>query len=114
MIAETDGESFYRGELAERIVSRAQKTGGAMTEEDLAEHRSEWVKPLSQDWHGVTLHELPPNGQGLTVLIALGILKHLAIEQYPVDSAGQPPSPDRGDEDGLCHCAGRRSPTRPG
>ena len=44
------------------------------------------MKPLSQTWNGVTLHELPPNGQGLTVLIALGILKRIAIEQYQVDS----------------------------
>ncbi|MCL5809047.1 MAG: gamma-glutamyltransferase family protein [Deltaproteobacteria bacterium] len=86
-IAETGGESFYRGELADTIASRAAETGGAMTREDLAEHRSEWVKTLSRDWQGVTLHELPPNGQGLTVLIALGILEHLAIAQHPVDSA---------------------------
>jgi len=86
-IAETGGESFYRGPLAEKIASRAAETGGAMTLEDLAEHRSEWVKTLSRDWHGVTLHELPPNGQGLTVLIALGVLEHLAVAQYPVDSA---------------------------
>jgi gamma-glutamyltranspeptidase/glutathione hydrolase len=45
------------------------------------------VTPLSHTWNGVTLHELPPNGQGLTVLIALGILKRLEIEQYPVDSS---------------------------
>ena len=74
-------------EIAEKIVSKAAETGGAMTREDLAGHHSEWVKTLSQDWQGVTLHELPPNGQGLTVLIALGILEHLAIDQYPVDSA---------------------------
>jgi len=58
-----------------------------MTATDLARHRSEWAKPLSQDWRGVTLHELPPNGQGLTVLVALGILNHLPIDRYPVDSA---------------------------
>ena len=86
-IAETFGESFYRGQLAEKITSYAAKTGGAITLNDLAEHRSEWVKPLSQEWQGVTLHELPPNCQGLHVLIALGILEHLAIAQYPVDSA---------------------------
>jgi gamma-glutamyltranspeptidase / glutathione hydrolase len=86
-IAETDGESFYRGALAEKITACAARAGGAMTREDLAEHRSEWVKTLSQDWQGVSLHELPPNGQGLTVLIALGILEHLAIAQYPIDSA---------------------------
>jgi gamma-glutamyltranspeptidase/glutathione hydrolase len=86
IIAETSGESFYRGELAAKIVSHAKEAGGAMAGVDLAEHRSEWVKPLSQNWLGATLHELPPNGQGLTVLIALGILNHLAIESYPVDS----------------------------
>jgi gamma-glutamyltranspeptidase/glutathione hydrolase len=86
-IAETGGESFYRGQIAEKIVARSAEAGGAITFEDLAEHRSEWVKTLSQDWQGVTLHELPPNGQGLTVLITLGILEHLAIAQYPVDTA---------------------------
>ena len=63
MIAETHGESLYRGELASNIVSCSRKTGGCLTEEDLASHRTEWVKPLSQTWNGVTLHELPPNGQ---------------------------------------------------
>jgi gamma-glutamyltranspeptidase/glutathione hydrolase len=85
-IAETHGEFFYRGELASRIVSCSRKAGGCLTEEDLASQRTEWVKPLSQSWNGVTLHELPPNGQGIAVLIALGILKHLAVEHHPVDS----------------------------
>lgn len=85
-IAETRGESFYRGELASRIVCCSRTAGGCLTEEDLASHRTEWVKPLSQTWNGVTLHELPPNGQGIAVLIALGILKHLPIDRYPVDS----------------------------
>jgi gamma-glutamyltranspeptidase/glutathione hydrolase len=86
ILAETGGESLYRGELAARIVSHARETGGTMTADDLAGHRSDWVKPLSQDWHGVTLSELPPNGQGLTVLVALGILNHLPIDDYPLDS----------------------------
>jgi len=85
-LAETHGESFYRGKLAEKIVSHARETGGMITDKDLAGHRSDWIKPLSQDWHGVTLHELPPNGQGLTVLVALGILNHIPIENYPPDS----------------------------
>jgi gamma-glutamyltranspeptidase/glutathione hydrolase len=86
LLAETHGESLYRGELAKRIVSFSQKTGGCFSEKDLAGHRTEWVTPLSQAWNGITLYELPPNGQGLTVLIALGILKRLAIEQFPIDS----------------------------
>jgi gamma-glutamyltranspeptidase/glutathione hydrolase len=86
ILADTHGESLYRGELAERIVSFSRETGGCFSGKDLAEHHTEWVKPLSLTWNGVDLYELPPNGQGLTVLIALGILKYLAIEQYPVDS----------------------------
>ena len=84
--AETQGESFYRGALAAKIVSCSRKAGGCLIEADLASHRTEWVKPLSQIWNGVTLYELPPNGQGIAVLIALGILRHLAIDRYPVDS----------------------------
>ncbi|MEW6334155.1 MAG: gamma-glutamyltransferase family protein, partial [Thermodesulfobacteriota bacterium] len=86
-IAETEGESFYRGPIAEKIVAHAAQTGGAMTLTDLTEHRSEWVNTLSQKWLDSTVHELPPNGQGLTVLIALGILEHFDIASYPVDSA---------------------------
>ncbi len=86
-IAESHGEAFYRGHLAERIVSHAKKNGGPITLEDLAEHRSEWVEPISIEYHGKHLHEIPPNGQGLAALIALGILRHHDIRQYPVDSA---------------------------
>jgi gamma-glutamyltranspeptidase/glutathione hydrolase len=85
-IAGSFGESFYRGQLAEKIAAQAAAVGAAVSLNDLAEHRSEWVKTLSQEWQGVTLHELPPNCQGLNVLVALGILEHLPITQYPIDS----------------------------
>ncbi|MHB9134798.1 MAG: gamma-glutamyltransferase family protein [Armatimonadota bacterium] len=86
-IACTHGEALYRGELAARIAEHAATTGGALTAADLAAHRSEWVTPLAQEYHGVHLHEIPPNGQGLAALIALGILRHLDLSKYPVDSA---------------------------
>ena len=86
-IAATKGESFYRGELAERIAAHAESTGGVLTIDDLAEHTSEWVDTISQEYHGIHLHEIPPNGQGLAALIALGILRHLDIRNYPMDSA---------------------------
>jgi len=86
-IAETGGESFYRGYLAEQIVQQAGREGGAMTLQDMDEHRSQWVEPLARNWQGVTLHELPPNGQGIIVLIALAILEKLDIASYPPDSA---------------------------
>lgn len=86
-IAETDGESFYRGHLAEKIVEHAQNTGGMLKLEDLASHQVEWVTPISLDFFGQTLHEIPPNGQGIAALIMLGILQHTHIAEYEVDSA---------------------------
>jgi gamma-glutamyltranspeptidase/glutathione hydrolase len=86
-IAATHGESFYRGQLAQRILSYADSTGGHFSQQDLTEHRSDWVTPLSIEYHGIELHEIPPNGQGLAALIALGLLRHLDIRKYAVDSA---------------------------
>lgn len=86
-IAESDGESFYRGELAERIVAFAKKTGGALRGEDLAAHQAAWVEPMKQDFRGYTLHEIPPNGQGIAALIGLGILDRFDLESMGVDSA---------------------------
>jgi gamma-glutamyltranspeptidase/glutathione hydrolase len=86
-IAATDGQTFYRGELAERIAAQASAGGSALTLQDLAGHTSEWVAPLTQEYHGIQMCEIPPNGQGLTALMALGILGHLDIRRYPSDSA---------------------------
>jgi gamma-glutamyltranspeptidase/glutathione hydrolase len=86
-IASTRGEAFYRGHLAERIAAHAAATGGALTEDDLAAHEPEWGAPIAQAYHGVRLHEIPPNGQGLAALIALGLLRHRDLPQYPVDGA---------------------------
>ena len=84
-IAETKGEAFYRGYLAEAIAAHARATGGLMTEEDLASHEPEWVKPISQAYRGIDVHEIPPNGQGLAALITMGILDRFDLGQYPVD-----------------------------
>jgi gamma-glutamyltranspeptidase/glutathione hydrolase len=86
-IAESDGESFYKGELAARIVAFAEETGGVMSADDLALHTHNWVTPLSQDFRGYTLHEIPPNGQGLAALIGLGILDRFDLEGMGRDSA---------------------------
>jgi gamma-glutamyltranspeptidase/glutathione hydrolase len=85
-IAATTGESFYRGPLAQRIVGYATQSGGYLRSDDLDLHRSEWIETLSQEYHGINLHELPPNGQGLAALLALGILRHLDIGRHPLDS----------------------------
>lgn len=87
LIAETRGEAFYRGALAERIAAAARAGGGALREDDLAEHRCDWVAPLSVDFKGYTLHELPPNGQGIAALIALGILDRLDLTGLGPDDA---------------------------
>jgi gamma-glutamyltranspeptidase/glutathione hydrolase len=84
-IAASRGEAFYGGAIAEKIVQYAQDTGGCLSAEDLKQHRSEWVDPIHVDFAGCRFHEIPPNGQGLVVLIALGILEQLEIGRYPVD-----------------------------
>lgn len=86
-IAATGGQAFYRGELAERIAAHAKAHGAAMRAEDLAAHRCDWVEPLAVDYRGYTVHELPPNGQGIVALAALGILSHFDLASLPVDGA---------------------------
>jgi gamma-glutamyltranspeptidase/glutathione hydrolase len=85
LVAETRGEAYYRGEIAAALERHARENGGAMTAADLAAYRPEWVEPLAQDYRGHTLHEIPPNGQGIAAQIALGILAHFDIAALPVD-----------------------------
>jgi gamma-glutamyltranspeptidase/glutathione hydrolase len=86
-IAETNGEAFYRGELAEAMEAHSTANGGALRVADLAGHRADWVGTITGDYRGYTVHEIPPNGQGIVALIALGILQHFDIASLPVDSA---------------------------
>ncbi|MBE3596701.1 MAG: gamma-glutamyltransferase family protein [Hydrogenibacillus sp.] len=74
-IAETKGEAFYRGELAERIDRFSRRYGGYLRKEDLAAFRPEWVEPIHIRYRGYDVWEIPPNGQGLVALLALNILK---------------------------------------
>lgn len=85
-VAETRGASFYTGTLAERMVADAQAHGGALSMADLAAHRADWCGTVSAEFAGATLHEIPPNGQGIAACMALGILGHTGIEGHPVDS----------------------------
>jgi gamma-glutamyltranspeptidase/glutathione hydrolase len=84
-IAKGGAAAFYRGEIAEQIVATSRREGGCFEADDLASHRSSWVEPLTVSWRGVTLAELPPNGQGLTALLAVQLLGHLP--PAPADSA---------------------------
>src|SRR5215469_6935327 len=85
-IAESRGEAFYRGELAEAMVAHAKAHGGAHRLDDFASHTCDWVVPIAVDYRGYTVHEIPPNGQGIAALIALGILEHFDLSARPVDS----------------------------
>lgn len=80
-LAETGCESFYRGELAEKICAYAEKSGGYLSKEDLAAYRATWVEPVSVRYRGVDVYEIPPNGQGLVVLMALNILENFTMER---------------------------------
>lgn len=85
-IAATRGRDFYEGELAEKLVAASRAGGGAMELDDLRDYAPEWVRPISRDYHGYTLHEIPPNGQGIAALIALGIAERFDLRNMPVDS----------------------------
>jgi gamma-glutamyltranspeptidase/glutathione hydrolase len=75
ILARGGRDAFYKGEIARSIVNYCQKNGGFLTMEDFAEHKSEWVEPISTDYRGYTVYEIPPSGQGLTALLTLNILE---------------------------------------
>lgn len=87
-IAESKAEAFYKGELADQIDAFSKKYDGFLRKEDLESYQPEWVEPLSVNYRGYDVWELPPNGQGLIALNALNILKHfepkkeLSVEGY--------------------------------
>jgi gamma-glutamyltranspeptidase/glutathione hydrolase len=85
-IGATKGDAFYSGEIAEAIERFSNANGGSLKVRDLSNWRPEWVEPISQTYRGHTLHEIPPNGQGIAALIALGILEHFDMAAMPVDS----------------------------
>ena len=78
-IAETKGEAFYRGEIAEKIAAFFAAHGGLLTADDLASWRPEWVEPLSVNYRGYDVWEMPPNGHGITVLMALKTLSGMQL-----------------------------------
>ncbi|MGP4019352.1 gamma-glutamyltransferase [Saccharopolyspora sp. 5N708] len=86
-------DAFYRGEIAEAIVAKSAKLGGAITAADLAEYQAEWVEPLSVDYHGYEMHQLPPTTQGFAVLIMLNVIKQITpVHGYDLAQLG-PRSP---------------------
>ncbi len=113
-IALTEGEAFYRGDIAEKLVAHSKANGGSMSVSDLANYQPEWVGTISKDFAGHTLHEIPPNGQGIAALMALGMLEQ-SRSGWPAGRQRRIAAPaDRGDEARLrrylplgCRCAPR-------
>jgi len=84
-IAEKGPRAYYEGEIAERIAAFSRECGGAMTLDDLRNFQPEWVEPIGKNYRGYTVHEIPPNGQGIAALIALGILEQFDLAALKVD-----------------------------
>jgi len=82
LIAEQGREVFYRGEISEEIVRFSQSHDGLFSLEDFSGHSSEWVVPISTDYRGYRVCEIPPNGQGITILMALNILAQTNVADY--------------------------------
>ncbi|MEW9502143.1 gamma-glutamyltransferase family protein [Jeotgalibacillus marinus] len=81
-IAETNAESFYRGELAEKIDLYMKEHAGFLSKEDLAAFQPEWVEPISVNYRGYDVWEIPPNGQGMIALMALNIAQGFEFDEF--------------------------------
>ena len=87
LIAELGARAFYSGPVGEAILKTSREHGGTMTAEDLQEYQSEWVQPISTDYRGWKVYELPPNGQGIGMLEMLNIMENFPLGDYAQDSA---------------------------
>lgn len=81
LIGESDTDAFYKGEIAKQFVKQSARDGGYFTLRDLAEYEVSWVDPISVNYRGYDVCEIPPNGQGITALMALNILKEFYFSQ---------------------------------
>ncbi len=87
MIARDGRDAFYEGPIAEEIIATVRAKGSLLTRDDFASHQGNWVKPISTDFMGREILEIPPSGQGLTALIALNILSQFGLSRHAPDSA---------------------------
>jgi gamma-glutamyltranspeptidase/glutathione hydrolase len=84
-IADSKGAAYYGGEIAQAIAKFSAQNGGSLLAKDFESYQPEWVEPIAKNYRGYTLHEIPPNGQGISALMALGILDKFDLGQLPVD-----------------------------
>ncbi|HUA25807.1 MAG TPA: gamma-glutamyltransferase [Steroidobacteraceae bacterium] len=87
LVARGGRDAFYKGSIAGKIVDLSRQQGGAMTAADLADYSSEWVQPIATTYHGWTVSELPPNGQGIAALMMLNIMERFPLARYGYHSA---------------------------
>lgn len=80
LIGETDAEAFYKGEIAEAIDGFSKEYGGFLRKHDLEEFEPEWIDPISLNYKGYDVWEMPPNGQGIVALMGLAILENLDLK----------------------------------
>jgi gamma-glutamyltranspeptidase/glutathione hydrolase len=88
-VADGGAGAFYHGAIAAAIANVVQAAGGCLSEADLAAHHSSWEQPISTTYRGLRAWECPPNGQGLTALLALNILEGFDLASMPPLSAGR-------------------------
>jgi gamma-glutamyltranspeptidase/glutathione hydrolase len=86
IIARDGTDAFYKGEIAERIVKFSQSHGGRFSMRDFEDHTSDWVEPVSTNYRGYDLWELPPNGQGIAAIQMMNILEHFDIASLKPNS----------------------------
>ena len=86
-VASGGPDAFYRGEIAQVIESWCREVGCYLTADDMAAHRSEWVRPVGVDFRGYTMWQLPPNGQGIAALQMLQLLQPYPLEEMGHNSA---------------------------
>jgi len=86
-VARGGRDAFYKGPIAARILAFSRRLGGTMSAEDMADYSSEWVQPISTDYRGWTVYELPPNGQGIAALMMLNIMERFPLAKYGHNSA---------------------------
>jgi len=86
-IASGGRDAYYKGDSAKRIVALSTRLGGTMKPEDLADYSSEWVEPISTTYHGWTVYELPPNGQGIATLEMLNIMETFSLAHFGHNSS---------------------------
>lgn len=87
LIAEQGAAAFYRGPIAEALIKTSGRLGGALAAADLAEFSSEWVEPISTEYRGWKVYELPPNGQGIAALMMLNIMETFPLASYAPQGA---------------------------